>query len=114
MPSAHKFGWLQDWFLDSPCANHSAHNVLKWSLAPYLEDTSAAMKDYFLVVDGLRGGFDLLMTHMPKFVFEKLVLEKKLTGEDDRNEFWSALGVDAQMPEEFSGWTRAGTESISM
>lgn len=102
VPAARAFDWLQDWSLDSPCANHSAHNALKWSLDPLIEKMDAAMKDFFLVVDGLRGGFDLLMSHMARFVMEKLVLEPKHGFEGDRNEFWSLLGVDASMLEEFS------------
>ena len=57
------FWALLTWVVRTPCALHSLHNSLKWSMFAQFEDLQL-IKDLWAVFASLRESFDFLETHL--------------------------------------------------
>eukprot|EP00969_Alexandrium_andersonii_P342647 15145664-Alexandrium_andersonii.AAC.1 len=89
---------LCDWVVGCACANHACHNGLKWSLLKHSED-SEVLKDFHIVVEAVRNGFDLLHKHLRAFVLKTMDFSQDPHDHFEVFNFWVNLGVDPDTAE---------------
>ena len=108
-PDSHTFSaenfvlWLKDWVLSCGCANHDSQNGLKWGISRALgEDPSKTMKDMFIVIESVRNAYSEILRHLMDWLREVVVFDPTPYDEAEVTEFWTALGVDADVCEEMA------------
>ena len=81
---------LLSWSFSSGCCNHDCHNGLKWGVAAHLTSPEL-LKDFWIICESLRSGYDILMQHMGHWMSTRLAFVE--WDMPDIYEFWTLLGV---------------------
>ena len=86
---------LLEWVVDTACANHDAHNAMKWGMMGWMADTSL-MKTAFIVIESLRNGFSELEKEISTWVVSVVhwVSSDELLDPMELTTLWGALGLE--------------------
>ena len=84
---------LLEWVVDTACANHDAHNAMKWGMMGWMADTSL-MKTVFIVIESLRNGFSELEKEISTWVVSVVhwVSSDELLDPMELTTLWGGLG----------------------
>ena len=95
MGSDVRLRYLCEWPIFVPCILHDLQNSQKWSLYHFYSE-QGLIKDIHIGIESLRNGYDLLLKHLSKFIFDHLKFrpEADLPSEDILRQLWSALGAE--------------------
>jgi hypothetical protein len=106
---------LTDWSVGTGCSLHDTSNSLKWSLKSTACEASD-LKDIHIVVESLRNSFSILHSHLPVLLMSHVAYDSSPDDPDEIKEFWQALGVEANMLDDFveiNPWFRNGQLHVS-
>ena len=95
MGSDVRLRYLCEWPIFVPCILHDLQNSQKWFLYNFYSE-QGLIKDIHIGIESLRNGYDLLLKHLSKFIFDHLKFrpEADLPSEDILRQLWSALGAE--------------------
>ena len=85
---------LLTWLTTSPCANHDAHNALKWSCLE-VNASKTVLRGLFVCIESLRNGFSLLMKNVRAWLHE--VVEYEDQPWFPHRALWTLLAVDTNI-----------------
>ena len=88
---------LCDWVVCTGCCCHDVHNSLAWALKPHLVNPEEELKDIFAVIEGLRGGYNQLVQHLPEFLRRHVRFADCGVEDAVLEELWQALGVTPEV-----------------
>lgn len=81
------------WIIGTGCCCHDVHNALSWGLRSLLPQGEDSLKEVFAVVEGLRGGYDLLVGHLRQFLHEYVAFVDDSPAPDDLRQLWQAFSI---------------------
>ena len=89
----------QTLLITCPCAAHVIQNSLKWAMPQTV--TEDVLKDLHISVESLRNSFSILQSHLYPFLTKHLVFRQGPHDEEAARQFWTALGVDSDVLQQF-------------
>ena len=90
-PAAREKEWCFGW----SCSSHAASNAIKWGLAPY--STSFVTEALHIAIASLKNSSEEILKVVNLFVATRVVFAGRGGTLNDRQLFWTALGVPAHM-----------------
>ena len=87
---------LLTWLTTSPCANHDAHNSLKWACLE-VNANKTVLRGLFVSIESVRNGFSLLMKNVRAWLYE--VVEYEDQPLFPHQVLWTLLAVDTNIAE---------------
>ena len=73
---------------------HDCANGLEWGLKPFVGETT--LKDLYVSIEAVRNSYDLLMTHMPQWLWQTAKPSTHTPEESVLHEMWGLLGVQEE------------------
>ena len=102
---------LLDWAAETPCAMHDAQNGFKWALSPHAAGSPEVVQNLHIAIESLRNSALHLQWHLCPFLEEALAFDRTPYSRDQVYEFWTTLGVGADVVDELvdlSPWYTGG------
>ena len=94
-----RLSWLLSWDTAVPCANHDAHNALKWGALVFYPDKTA-LRNMFIAIESLRQSYDELVSYLPGWL-GRVVLFVDCVCVESLRWLWTMRGLFHEWVEQF-------------
>ena len=101
-PGGNVKALLTDWLSVVPCANHDAHDALKWAVTVLFDDPTSVLRSVFVGIESLPHVYDFLASQLLDWVAETLGVHESYTDPETVTTVWVTIGVESDVADQLA------------